>query len=154
MFSWDIKWLWVQCLVISAGMFLLGYLELPPAKDLVRVTGKVEQVGLTSRKGLGGVWRLILATPNGGRDEVLIDWRAVPEQTARALAGDDIAVDVNWSSKAVTFESASDAGAISKNVERLAAQGRAHYDTGGAVALALGIFLALAGLISKMRSSD
>lgn len=151
MFSWDFKWLWAQCLVISAGMFLLGYLALPPAKNLVRVTGKVEQVGLTSRKGLGGVWRLVLATPNGGENEVLIDWRAVPEQTARALVGKDIAVDVNWSSKAVTFESASDEGIIAENVRRLAAEGRAHYDMGGAAALALGIFLGFAGLIFKMR---
>ena len=44
MSSWISKRLWEQCLMASAGLFLLGHMAHPPATNLTAVSGKVAQV--------------------------------------------------------------------------------------------------------------
>ena len=151
MFSWSFKWLWAQCLLASAGLFLLGHMAFPAAKDLATVSGKVEHVGVIYVKGVGSFYELSVRVPDGGQDRVLIDRRAAPEATAQALSGQEISADVNWSSRAVRFKSAGDTGSRFAAVPALAAQSSRNFILGGAVALCIGVFLGLAGLVLRMR---
>ena len=137
--------------MVSAGLFLLGHMALPAAKDLTTVKGIVEQVGLISRKGLGSFYELTVKTANGEKDRVLIGRAVAPEQTVRALTGHKIAAMVNWSSEAVHFESVEDPGTIAENVRTSAIQRNRDFSVSAALVLAVGIFLGLAHLILRMR---
>ena len=95
----------------------------------------------TERKGTR--WRTGLG--------VLIDRQATPEASAQALSGQEVSADVNWSSEAVRFESARDTGSSFATVPALAAQSSRNYNLGGTVALCIGVFLSLAGLVLRMR---
>ena len=68
MFSWSFKWLWAQCLLASAGLFLLGQMAFPASKDLTTVSGKVEHVGVIYVKGVGSFYELSVRAPDGGQD--------------------------------------------------------------------------------------
>ena len=151
MYSWSFKWLWAECLVASAGLFLLAHMALPAAKDLSTVKGVVDHVGLTSRKGLGSFYDLTVKTPAGGEDRVLIERTVAPEPSIRALTGRSIAVGVNWSNEAVQFESDEDPNGIARNIGKSAAERSRNYSIGGMIALALGLFLGLAGLVLRPR---
>lgn len=155
MFTWSFKWLWAQCLAASAGLFLLAHLALPAATDLTMVRGNVEQVGLISRKGLGSFYELTVKSADGERERVLIDRAVAPEQTIRTLTGHKIKAMVNWSSDAVQFESTGDPGTIAENVRSFANARNRNFSVGGAIALAVGVFLGLASLIlNSRRTSD
>jgi hypothetical protein len=151
MYSWSFKWLWAECLVASAGLFLLAHMALPAEKDLSMVKGVVNHVELTSRRKLGGFYDLTVKTPEGGEDRILIGRSVAPEPSIRALVGHNIAAGVNWSDVAVQFESADDSDGIAENVWKSAAERSRNYSIGGMIALALGLFLGLAGLILRLR---
>ena len=58
MFSWSFKWLWAQCLFIGMAFFFLGSIALPDARDLTNVEGRITQVGIKYRKGIGSYYTL------------------------------------------------------------------------------------------------
>ena len=135
----------------SVGLFLLGHMALPAAKDLTLVKGDVEQVGMISRKGLGSFYDLTVRTPDGEQSRVLIHREVAPEEMMRSLIGHSIAAEVNWSSEAVRLETDGAAGNIAENVQASAIGAQRTYDIIGALALALGIFLGFAYLILNGR---
>jgi hypothetical protein len=151
MFSWSFKWLWAQCLLASAGLFLLGWMAVPAAKDLTQIAGQVEQVNVISRKGLGSFYELTVTTPGGEQDRVLIDHDGVRNEAMHALIGHRIVAEINWSSEAVDFETDDPSTSIAKNVRSTALGSQQTFDALGIAALALGIFLGLAALILSPR---
>jgi hypothetical protein len=145
MFSWSLKWLWAQCLMVAAGLFLLSAMRVPADGSLTQVSGTVDHVGTRSRKGLGSVYIVDLREADGASAEVLIPRDAVTAAEAQRLIGKHLSARVNWSSQAITLK-----GASADIDERVAASAQAagrQLDIMGYVALMLGFGLGVATLV-------
>ena len=154
MFSWSFRWLWVQCLAVSAGLFLLAHMAVPGAADLSTVSGTVESVGAISRKGLGGYWELNVRADSGDADRVLVRRDAVSEADMRSLIGHPVTAGVNWSAEAVRFAIPEDPAHLGQTIEAAALASGRMWSGMAAVALALGIFLGLVRLILSLRRTQ
>lgn len=153
MFSWSFKWLWAQCLVASAGLFLLGHMELPDAKSLSIVSGSVESVRVISRKGLGSSNELTVRTADGAQDRVLIARDDLINDAVQGLVGRNVTASVNWSSEAVEFETEGDPSGLAEAVRASASREKKIYDTMAWIALAIGLSLGAVMLTRAMRRS-
>lgn len=151
MFTWSFKWLWAQCLVAAAGLFLLGYIELPDVKSLSIVSGSVESVRVISRKGLGSSNELTVRTADGAQNRVLIARDDLINDAVQGLVGRNVTASVNWSSEAVEFETEGDPGGLAQAVCATAIRGKRMYDAMAWIALAIGISLAAVMLIVARR---
>lgn len=152
MFSWSIKWLWAQCLAISAGLFLLGHMVMPGPAGLYAVSGIVTNVSTISRKGLGSFYDLGIDGADGTQHRILLDRSVATQSAVQSLVGASVSAKVNASAEAVELAVPADAGGMAGKV-RAAAQARSgNFSLGGAIALAIGIFLGLATLILHRRA--
>jgi hypothetical protein len=145
MFSFSIKWLWAQCLMIGAGLFLLGQLKLPDESSLSTVSGRIVAAHPVSRKGLNPVYELVLDKPGGGQERLLIARSTVAESALPALIGKELEARVNWSAEAVSLNSGP-----TELAERIAAQANASkrwFDLSGIFAVVLGLSLGAATLL-------
>ena len=153
MFSWSSNWRWAQCLVASAGLFLLGHLELPDAKSLSIVSGSVESIRVISRKGLGSSNELTVRTADGAQDRVLIARDDLINAAVQGLVGRDVTASVNWSSEAVEFETEGDPSGLAEVVRASASREKKIYDTMAWIALAIGLSLGAVMLTRALRRS-
>jgi hypothetical protein len=147
MFSFSLRWLWAQCLLVGAGFYLLGWLAHPGPGKTSYVAGKVENVAVISRKGLGSFYELQVLSDDGDQQRVLIARRVAPEAMARGLVGHSISAHVNLSSEAIDFATDGYTGVDASRV-RQAAQGEAeNYDRLAFLFGTLGIAIGLATIV-------
>ena len=143
MFSFSFRWLWAQCLAISAGFFLLGYMALPKADSQHAIAGHVTDVSVISRKGLGGFYEVALQTDDGAPDRVLIRRSVVDQGTVRGLIGHHITAHVNWSSDATDLAVEGSAGFDPDRVRLSSESARARYEFLAVIFAGAGIALGL-----------
>lgn len=152
MFSWSFKWLWFQCLIAAAGLFLLGHMALPGPQSLAIVSGRVESVRVVSRKGIGSSNELTVSSADGSQHRVLIVRDDSINAAVQHLVGRDITAGVNWSSVAVEFKASGDPGGLAETVHASAARSQTIYNTLGWVALVIGLSLAAVMIAREIRS--
>lgn len=141
MFSWSINWLWAQCLVVGAGFFLLSHLADPGPGNLTVVRGTVEEIGSTSRKGLGSFYELRLKTDDGQMERVLVARRDVAANAMQKLVGRHIRARVNWSSEAIDLTTTRDASSVLSEENSSATARRRDYNLVGGIATLLGLVI-------------
>jgi hypothetical protein len=145
MFSWSFKWLWAQCLVVAAGLFLLGAMRVPSEGSLTQISGTVDHVGLRARKGLGSFYTLALHDADGAPAEILIDRGALNETAVRRLIGKHVTAKVNWSSEAISLEDAP--ADIAEQVSASAKAAGRQYTLLGLAAMLIGLGFGAATLL-------
>ena len=151
MFSWSLKWLWAQCLVAAALLFLLSHITLPDLAALAPVKGSVTEVGSISRKGIGGYYELNVRSEEGNAQRVLVSRRVASEAVMQSLIGRPITARINISSEAVELSVAGVAGLNFDAAHSVAAAQNRQYDMLGWTAM---ICALLSGCFVLARRND
>ena len=158
MFSFSLRWLWAQSLVVSAGFFLLGYLAMPTASSKNSVAGLVKDVAVISRKGLGSYYELTLRSDGGEPDRILMARDIAEETVVRGLIGHRIAAHVNWSSVATDVEVEGSTRFEADSVRRSAESAKVRYDSLSLIfagaGMAIGLLTFAIGVSRQDKSAE
>ena len=83
------------------AFFFLGSIALPDARDLTNVEGRITQVGIKYRKGIGSYYTLDIKTATDNIDQVLVGQSVAANDVAQSLVGRTVVARVSTSSEAV-----------------------------------------------------
>lgn len=146
MFSWSLKWIWAQCLLIGAGLFLLAHMAAPNSSSLTTVRGTLEEIGSRSRKGLGSFYELRLITAGGQIERVLVGRNDVASSSVQRLVGRKIVARVNGSSEVIDLIIDCDGSEVISSVNSSATSRSRSFNMVGWIATILGLIVGAATL--------